>query len=170
MKIDIKTQGKINMEPRIETLFEKKLVGKRLTMSLADNKTSYLWQSFVSGRREIINNNTNEMISMQIYNGPVRLGDLNQEFEKWAAIEVTDFENVPEKMDSYTLNGGLYAVFTYKGLSTDNSVYLYIFGTWLPDSDYLLDHRPHFEILGDNYKNGDPDSEEEIWIPIKQKK
>jgi len=158
------------MEPRIETLFEKKLVGKRLTMSLADNKTSYLWQSFVSGRREIINNNTNEMISMQIYNGPVRLGDLNQEFEKWAAIEVTDFENVPEKMDSYTLNGGLYAVFTYKGLSTDNSVYLYIFGTWLPDSDYLLDHRPHFEILGDNYKNGDPDSEEEIWIPIKQKK
>jgi len=158
------------MEPRIETLFEKKLVGKRLTTSLADNKTSYLWQSFVSGRREIINNNTNEMISMQIYNGPVRLGDLNQEFEKWAAIEVTDFENVPEKMDSYTLNGGLYAVFTYKGLSTDNSVYLYIFGTWLPDSDYLLDHRPHFEILGDNYKNGDPDSEEEIWIPIKQKK
>jgi len=158
------------MEPRIETLFEKKLVGKRLTMSLADNKTSYLWQSFVSGRREIINNNTNEMISMQIYNGPVRLGDLNQEFEKWAAIEVTDFENVPEKMDSYTLNGGLYAVFPYKGISTDNSVYLYIFGTWLPDSDYLLDHRPHFEILGDNYKNGDPDSEEEIWIPIKQKK
>jgi AraC family transcriptional regulator len=110
------------------------------------------------------------MISMQIYNEPLRSGDLNQEFEKWAAIEVTDFENVPEKMDSYTLNGGLYAVFPYKGLSTDNSVYLYIFGIWLPDSDYLLDDRPHFEILGDNYKNGDPDSEEEIWIPIKQKK
>jgi AraC family transcriptional regulator len=34
---------------------------------------------------------------------------------------------------------------------------------------YFLDDRPHFEILGDKYKNGDPDSEEEIWIPIKQK-
>ena len=158
------------MEPRIENLFEKKLVGKRLTMSLANNKTSNLWQAFIPGRREIYNDISNEMISMQIYNEPLRSGDLNQEFEKWAAIEVTDFENVPEKMDSYTLNGGLYAVFPYKGLSTDNSVYLYIFGIWLPDPDYLLDDRPHFEILGDNYKNGDPDSEEEIWIPIKQKK
>ena len=158
------------MEPRIENLFEKKLVGKRLRMSLANNKTSNLWQAFVPRRREINNNISTEMISMQIYNEPLRLGDLNQEFEKWAAIEVYNFENVPEKMDMYTLNRGLYAVFHYKGLSTDNSVFISIFGKWLPNSDYLLDDRPHFEILGEKYKNGDPNSEEEIWIPIKQKK
>jgi AraC family transcriptional regulator len=158
------------MEPRIENLSKKKLVGKRLTMSLANNKTSNLWQTFMPRRREINNNVTSEMISMQVYNEPLRLGDLNQEFEKWAAIEVYNFENVPEKMDTFTLNGGLYAVFHYKGLSTDNSIFISIFGTWLPNSDYLLDDRPHFEILGDKYKNGDPNSEEEIWIPIKQKK
>ena len=158
------------MELRIENLSEKKLVGKRLTMSLTDNKTSNLWQTFMPRRREINNRVTDELISMRVYNEPLKLGDLNQEFEKWAAMEVSDFENVPEKMDSYTLSGGLYAVFHYKGLSTDNSVFVYIFGTWLPNSDYLLDDRPHFEVLGDKYKNGDPDSEEEIWIPVKHKK
>jgi AraC family transcriptional regulator len=158
------------MEQGIENLSEKKLVGKRLTMSLTDNKTSILWQTFMPRRKEIHNNVTNELISMRVYNEPLRSGDLNQKFEKWAAMEVSDFENVPEQMDSYTLSGGLYAVFHYKGLSTDNSVFVYIFGTWLPNSDYLLDDRPHFEVLGDKYKNGDPDSEEEIWIPVKQKK
>jgi len=157
------------MEPRIENLSKKKLVGKRLTMSLANNKTSNLWQTFMPRRREINNSVTSEMISMQVYNEPLRLGDLNQEFEKWAAIEVYNFDNIPEKMDTFTLNEGLYAVFPYKGPSTDNSIFIYIFGTWLPNSDYLLDDRPHFEILGDKYKNGAPDSEEEIWIPIKQK-
>lgn len=106
---------------------------------------------------------------MQVYNEPLKIGDLKQEFEKWAAIEVSSFDNVPEGMDTYTLKGGLYAVFDYKGLSTDNSIFVFIFGTWLPNSDYLLDNRPHFEILGDKYKNGDPNSEKEIWIPIKLK-
>jgi AraC family transcriptional regulator len=32
-----------------------------------------------------------------------------------------------------------------------------------------LDNRPHFEILGEKYKQGSPDSEEEIWIPVKEK-
>lgn len=41
--------------------------------------------------------------------------------------------------------------------------------TWLPASDYNLDNRPHFEVLGEKYKNNDPTSEEEIWIPIKLK-
>ena len=45
----------------------------------------------------------------------------------------------------------------------------YILGEWMRDSDYDLDNRPHFEILGEKYKNGSPDSEEEIWIPVKLK-
>jgi predicted transcriptional regulator YdeE len=32
-----------------------------------------------------------------------------------------------------------------------------------------IDNRPHFEVLGDKYKNNDPSSEEEIWIPIRKK-
>lgn len=156
------------MQPRIETLVEKKLIGKKLRMSLTNNKTFALWQSFMPLRKNIINNLNSDLVSMQVYNEPLSLGDLNQEFDKWAAIEVADFDNLPTDMENFTLPGGLYAVFDYKGLSTDSSIFIFIFGTWLPSSVYDLDDRPHLEILGSKYKNNDPDSEEEIWIPIKR--
>ena len=158
------------MVPGIKKLSEKKLVGKRLMMSLADNKTEDLWRSFMPGRRGITNNLTNDLISMQVYK-PTHFVDfrLTNEFEKWATIEVADFDNVPGDMETFTLTGGLYAVFDYKGSSSDLRIFQYIFGTWIPNSDYELDDRPHFEVLGKNYKNGDPTSEEEIWIPIRQK-
>jgi AraC family transcriptional regulator len=157
------------MQPRIETLIEKKLIGKRMKMSLSNNKTGELWRSFMPKRREIGNNLTSEMFSMQVYEQPVDFGNLDQEFEKWAAVEVSDFDSIPDGMETFTLKGGLYAVFPYKGSSTDTTIFQFIFGTWLPNSNYLLDHRPHFEILGDKYKNADPNSEEDIWIPIKLK-
>jgi len=155
------------MDPRINVITEKKLVGKHLTMSLADNKTGELWRSFMPRRKEIQNSLRPDFISMQVYKQPVVFGDLNQEFEKWAVVEVSDFETIPEGMETFTLPGGLYAVFDYKGSSADTRIFAHIFGTWLPGSAYLLDHRPHFEVLGSKYKNNDPDSEEEIWIPIK---
>lgn len=158
-----------SIEPRIEILQQKKLVGKYKRMSFSNNTTFQLWQSFMPRRKEISGKVSNEMISMQVYHEPMRMGDFNQEFDKWAAIEVTDFENVPHEMDTFTLKGGQYAVFPYKGLSTDVSIFIYIFGTWLSGSIYTLDLRPHFEILGEKYRNNDPESEEEIWIPIKLK-
>ena len=157
------------MQPRMETLIEKKLIGKRMTMSLSNNKTGELWRSFMPRRREIGNKLNSEMFSMQVYDRPVDFGNLDQEFEKWAAVEVSDFDAIPDGMETFTLKGGLYAVFQYKGSSTDNTIFQFIFGTWLPNSDYLLDNRPHFEILGEKYKNADPNSEEDIWIPIKPK-
>jgi len=158
------------MQPRIENLKQKKFVGKRLTMSLADNKTGELWKSFMPKRREITNNLTNDLISMQVYK-PNHFAEFSptNEFVKWATVEVVDFDNVPSDLETISLTGGLYAVFDYKGSSADSSVFQYIFGTWLPNSDYLLDDRPHFEVLGEKYKNADPNSEEEIWIPIRQK-
>lgn len=139
-------------------------------MSLADHKTAILWQSFMPRRKEIENKVNADLISMQVHLDPLRLGDLHQEFDKWAAIEVSDFNHIPPEMETYTLEGGLYAVFHYKGLSTDNRIFIFIFKEWLPGSDYLLDSsRPHFEILGEKYKNGDPNSEEDIYIPVREK-
>ena len=158
------------MTPRIETSNEKKLVGKRLTMSFANYKIGELWQSFTPRRKEITNNLTSDLISMVVYK-PTHFADFKptNEFERWATVEVSNFDNVPTNMEALILPSGLYAVFHYKGSSSDNSIYQYIFGTWIPNSDYDLDDRPHFEVLGDRYKNNDPNSEEEIWIPIKQK-
>lgn len=156
------------MKPRIETLSPKKLVGKRLAMSFADNQTFRLWQSFMPGRKEIKNTLNSELISMQVYPQSFDFSypDINAGFDKWAAVEVADFDSVPDEMGTYILPGGLYAVFKYKGLSSDFKIYRYIFGTWLPGSEYSIDNRPHFEILGEKFKVDDPSSEEEIWIPI----
>jgi AraC family transcriptional regulator len=158
------------MTPRIITLNEKKLIGKQLIMSFADYKVGELWRNFMPRRKEIDNSLSSDLISMTVYNPTHFLSfKPTNEFEKWAATEVSDFDNVPSGMETFTLAGGLYAVFDYKGLNTDDSVFRYIYGEWIPNSDYDLNNRPHFEILGDKYKNGDPESEEEIWIPIKLK-
>lgn len=154
---------------RIESLKEKKLVGTCVTMSLANNKTFDLWRSFMPQRMKIQNKISNEMISMRVYSEPLQLENINQEFEKWAAVEVSDFNNVPGEMKTFILPAGQYAVFHYKGLNTDNRIFIYIFKEWLPNSKYVLDERPHFEILGEKYKNNDPESEEEIWIPVRPK-
>lgn len=67
------------------------------------------------------------------------------------------------------LTGGLYAVFIHKGgPNTFPKTFQYIFRTWLPASDYTVDNRAHFEILGEKYKNEDPNSEEEVYIKRKQ--
>jgi AraC family transcriptional regulator len=122
-------------------------------------------------RKEIKNCLSADLISLVVYK-PNHFTDfkLTNEFERWAAVEVANFDDVPDEMESYVLQAGLYAVFHYKGSSTGSaSFFQQIYTVWLPASDYVLDNRPHFEVLGDKYKNNDPSSEEEVWIPIKPK-
>jgi AraC family transcriptional regulator len=156
------------MNPRIEMLPKTKLIGKRIILSLSNNKTAELWKSFMPRRKEIKNNIDTDLYSMQKYDASYfNTFNPNTEFEKWAAVAVTDFNEIPEAMEPITLVGGLYAVFVHKGdVSTASKTFEYIFGKWLPNSEYVLDDRLHFELLGEKYKNNDPDSEEEIWIPI----
>lgn len=140
-------------------------------MSLANDKTGGLWRSFMPHRKKIRHPLNNDVISLQVYKPDYfKHFDPTNEFDKWATVEVTNFEQIPGEMESFLLPGGLYAVFHYKGSSADDSIFLYIFGTWLPNSPYKLDNRPHFEVLGEKYKSNDPSSEEHIWIPIKPKR
>lgn len=160
------------MTPRIITISEKKLVGKRILMTLSANQTAQLWQSFMPLRKEIRNKLNAGLISVEVYDPNLDFKDFDAttEFEKWAAVEVSTFEEIPDSMETLLLKGGLYAVFLYKGAANEYaSTFRYIFGTWLPASGYSLDNRPHFEVMGENYKGNDPASEEEIWIPIKLK-
>jgi len=173
-RIDFKNKEKTlktneKMTPRIETIGEKKLIGKKLSMSYADYRIGELWRSFMPRRKEIMNQLSNDLISLVIYQ-PNHFEDFKptNAFDRWATVEVADYINVPDEMETFILTSGQYAVFHYIGLSNDIAgLYRNIFDIWLPNSEYDLDDRPHFEILGDKYKNNDPLSEEEIWIPIK---
>jgi AraC family transcriptional regulator len=160
------------MKPRIEQLSEKKLIGKRLKMTHSNNRTFELWRSFMPRRREIMNTVTADLFSMQVYDSTFDFSKFNpdSEFVKWAAVEVTNFDSIPNNMESFVLPSGLYAVFIHKGAASEGiKTFQYIFETWVPNSEYLLDQRPHFELLGEKYKNDSADSEEEIWIPIVEK-
>jgi AraC family transcriptional regulator len=161
----------MNLQPRIENLKEKKLVGKRIQMSFSENKTFELWHSFMPRRKEITSMLGSDLFSVEVY--PAGFYDQFNPatiFEKWAAVEVTDHSSVPDGMETITLPNGLYAVFLHQGPASEGpKTYQYIFGIWLSNSDYILDNRPHFALMGEKYKNNEPDSEEELWIPVKPK-
>ena len=155
---------------RIDLLAPKKLIGRSMRMSLVNNKTQPLWQKFMTCRSQIINSVGPDLYSIQVYDNLLDVRNFNpaHEFTKWAATEVVDFSNVPEGMEILELSGGTYAVFLHQGsLSEFQKTFQNIFAEWLPSTQYHLDHRPHFEVLGEKYKNNHPDSEEEVWIPVK---
>ena len=157
---------------KIVTLKPKILLGINQKMSLTNNTTAQLWQKFMPMRKLIKQTVGNDLYSLQQYNGVLSLSTFSPDntFTKWAAVEVEHGNDIPENMEVLNLAGGLYAVFLYKGLPANYAAtFRYIFGTWFPQSDYEVDDRPHFEVLGEKYSNTSPESEEEIWIPIKSK-
>ena len=161
------------MEPQIQTSTEIKLIGNKIRMSLANNQTVKLWQGFMPRRKEVTNtSNPKHFYSVEVYDDTTFFQNFSptNEFEKWAAVPVTNFDTIPAEMDTLTIPAGEYAVFLYKGKSSDGpKFYQYIFGQWLPNSDYQLDDRPHFALMDERYKGEDPNSEEELWIPIRKK-
>ena len=159
------------MNFQIVSFAPKKLVGKSLPMSFEVNKTRQLWASFMPLMKEINNKIGGERISLQIYSDDF-MQDPTQEFVKWALVEVTDFDAIPDELEQFNLTGGLYAVFPYKGNVIQAPVFFgNIFKKWIPESNYELDNtRPHFEILQEGkYNPMDPNSEEVIYIPVRLK-
>ncbi len=156
------------MEPRIEILKPKRLVGISMEMSLVDNKTQELWQKFMPRRGEVKNRASTEYISMQIYGNNWAFSP-DALFKKWATVEVSSYSEIPADMEKYLLDGGQYAIFVHLGpANTASNTMQYIFGDWLPKSGYSLDNREHFEILPEGYNLMDPEATEEIWVPIRK--
>jgi len=159
------------MEPRIELIPQKKLVGHVIEMSLSINKTFDLFSGFMPNRKQITNTISTDIYEVLVYDASYfKNFNPTNSFIKWAALEVSDFEPLSEGMQTLNLNEGLYAVFQYKGLAKGFGSFMNtILTEWLPQSKYQLDYRPHFNVLGDNYKNNDPASEEAVYIPVKEK-
>lgn len=160
----------MKFEPEIRTLSTKTLVGVSNRQSLHNIAMRELWARFMPA-------------CMVIHKGvrPAELFSITQypsdyfsafhpakTFTKWAAMEWLS-EEIPEGMESVQIPEGTYAVIHYKGSSANTSVFEFMFREWLPASGYELDDRPHFEILGERYKNNDPDSEEELWFPVRKR-
>lgn len=159
------------MEFKVINLQPKKLVGKSLPMSFVEDKTGQLWGSFAPQIATIPNRVDGEKISLQFYSDDFMTNPLIS-FTKWAIVEVSGFENIPETIQKLEIEGGVYAVFHYKGnVLGAPDFFGKIFSNIIPNSEYQLDNsRPHFELLpAGRYDPMDENSEEEVYIPIKLK-
>ena len=158
-------------EPKIITLKGKQLVGQCIEMSLTNNKTFKLFSGFMPERKHIQNNIDSNIYELLIYNADhFKIFSPTNIFTKWATVEVLNNNLIPKGMRPFNLETGEYAVFNYKGLPQGFGLLMnHIFTQWLPKSNYQLENRPHFNVLGDQYIKDSPDSEEEVWIPIKLK-
>lgn len=157
--------------PKIVSLPERYYVGMRKETSLSTDNPIAQWQKFKPRSSEIQHTKSNGFYSIQVYPKELRFDSFSPEtkFEKWAAVEVRAVEAIPEGMNSLVISEGKYAVFIHRGpMTTFQQTMQFIFSQWLPSSDFSLDDRPHFEFMDERYIGPmHPDSEEEVWVPIK---
>ncbi len=157
---------------KIETkqIENKILIGKSLEMTFAGDRTAELWRSFMPHRKQIPNPASSDLYSVAVYPADFNFlqPDIHRSFKKWAAVEVTGHQE-PGDFETLTIPAGLYAVFSYKGSHREFApAFGYIYNEWMPSNNYTPDSRPYFEVLGAAYKNDDPSSEEDIFIPIRK--
>ena len=152
------------MNPRIIKLQEKKVIGIKSQMLQQDyGKIVALWKQFIPRHLEIKNRANREFIALQEY---THFGNFEVPFDIWACAEVLNLDIIPDAMTSKTIPDGLYAVFLHKGMNA-RATYQRIMTQWLPNSGYTIDNRPHFQVMGEKYQNGSPDSEEDFYVPVK---
>ncbi len=156
-------------EPKILETGVKILVGMRITTTLLEGRESELWRSFRSRASEIPERNGTDFFSVKVYGADYSFSrfDLNAKFDKWAAVEVASLAEVNEDFDQLVIPVGRYAVFIHHGTPAMAAItFGHIFESWLPNSDFEVDHRPHFEVLGEKWSPFDPEAEEEVWVPV----
>lgn len=159
------------MTPEILTLPAITLVGIPMKMSMSNDQTLKLWQSFMPQRKEVDGvTNENEYYSVQTYPKDhfTKPFSPDAKFTKWAAVAVDYAEDLPVDMEVLEIPAGRYARFTHRGPASEfYKLAQYIYGQWLSESNEKLAHAPHFQIMGEKYLGHDnPNSEEDVYVPL----
>ncbi|GAB4164210.1 MAG: hypothetical protein Tsb0033_25370 [Winogradskyella sp.] len=154
------------MTPEIIHSLKKHVVGMYVPMQRYEtHKIKTLWQQFAPRKHKLANLVNNTSIAMQTFSLNEK-GQPESTFNMWACVEVSELSNIPNDMEGFTIPEGKYLKVLHKGMDA-SATYHKIISEWLPNSGYAIDDRPHFQVMGEKYKNGSPDSEEDFYIPIK---
>ncbi|MGB5395487.1 MAG: GyrI-like domain-containing protein [Lutimonas sp.] len=148
------------------------LAGIKIKTNLQKNEAVALWKKFKPRVNEISHRKGDRFYSVQYYIDfdPIQFTS-ETVFDRWAAVEVENGEKLPVGMKKLVIPTGIYATFVHTGTVMDFSKAMYyFFSDWLPNSDYVLENHPHFEVFDHRYLGPqNPDSVEEVFIPIKLK-
>ncbi|WP_296385213.1 GyrI-like domain-containing protein [Winogradskyella sp.] len=152
------------MKPKLIHISEKTVIGMKSSMHHGEfGNIVALWKRFMPNRKAIKNVANEEFIAMQNYTD---FDNFEVSFDVWACVEVASIETIPDTMEAFTILEGEYAVFLHKGMDA-SATYQRVMNEWLPNSGYEIDNRSHFQVMGDKYKNGSSDSEEDFYVPVR---
>ncbi len=156
------------MEPRIVDLDALTLIGLPFYGDSSDGKFGQTWERFVESEPLVT-----KRLNDKIYFGVEFFGPEVSRTNQWmyfAAIAVSDLEEIPDILFGKMLPAAKYAVFTVKGgVAKINEVFQYAYKEWLPASGYEAAYPFDFERYDERYKGSVPDSEIDLYIPIKPK-
>jgi len=158
--------GGISMEPKIIQKDKFMVVGMKYYGSNNNNEIPELWKRF-NPRINEIKNVINGNVAMGMCEFVENLTD-ESKFTYFACQEVSSLEDIPKEMEGLTVKKNKYAVFTHKGLVDRlGDTYEYIYGSWLPRSEFEPAKSHDFEYYDERFNPGDENSELDIYIPIK---
>ena len=121
------------------------LVGMNRSMSVLNMPIADLWRAFGSRKHEISNVSDQDSYSIEVYPGLDYFRQFSpaNEFQKWAAVRVNSVDNVPDGMEVLEVPEGKYAVFIYKGRSSEAGKFFQeLYNNLLPSSEFQLDGHP----------------------------
>lgn len=125
-------------------------------------KLPSLWAAFVPRLDEI------RRLHRGVAYGVIRqTAAQGEELEYFAAVEVTDRDQVPDGMTAIELPAARYAAFTHTGnLSRLDATVSYIYSSWLARSGMRHTYGPDLEVYDGRYRPDSEESEVEYAIPV----
>lgn len=160
-------QNRLVMEPEIVTRTEAKVIGIARQYQEEDLNIDTLWSAFRPDVPRIANRVGQDAFG--IYEEYQETGD-SVGFTYICSVEVTDFDNVPEGMITRIIPEHLYAAFRHEGpISYLPETLKYIWGSWLPKSNYEYVEKPDFELYAQGPQPESPDKILFLYIPVTRK-
>ena len=138
-----------------------------------ENEIGKLWtrfSAFCDNHRKAFKHEVNANVGWELHITTDEY-DETKEYYVMVGIEVSEIEDLPAPTFAKALPAGQYAVFTLKGEQMTGNWSKAIYEEWLPLSAYEEAYSCTFERCDDDrFKGwGDPESEVEIWVPVKAK-
>jgi AraC family transcriptional regulator len=168
VKKEMKRKGEKSMEVKIVEKEAMKIVGMKTTTTIKNNNIPQLWDKFNKKSCSIPNVKV-QKVSLGVCPS-VDVKEFNEEvpFDYIAGIIVENFDNVPDGMVTYEIPAQKYAVLTHKGaLDKLQETYCYFYSVWPKESGMEFKGGAEFELYDERFIFGSPDSEMDIYRPVK---
>ncbi|BBM00928.1 GyrI-like domain-containing protein [Microbulbifer sp. GL-2] len=160
-------QNELSMEPQIISRPVMQLVGVAQEYDHENLSLPKLWSAFRPYRDKIPNRISDE--SFGIYECYEEAAD-EIRFNYICCTPVAELTHVPEGMVARELPEQLYAKFVHRGsITTLEQTLKYIWGSWLPKSNYDYIEKPDFELYPPRYQVTSPAAEMYFHIPVKER-